>query len=103
MTSHDLINIKREAYKYTCSAAPSRNKSRLIDVIAINYIIYTHNFTVMDYWRNSSGKINITAGAPCILEWVNFAYRSGTHEWQESKFRLIADKLRKIYLHLSVK
>ena len=43
MTSHDLMNINREAYKYTRSAAPSRNKWRLIDVIAINYIVYTHN------------------------------------------------------------
>ena len=27
-----------------------------------------------------------------IREWVNFAYRSGSHEWQVSKFRVIADK-----------
>ena len=44
MTSHDLMNINPEAYKYTRSAAPSRSKWRLIDIIPINYIIYTHNF-----------------------------------------------------------
>ena len=43
MTSHDLMNINPEAYKYTRSAVPSRSKWRLIDIIAINYIISTHN------------------------------------------------------------
>ena len=44
MTSHDLVNINREVYKYTRSVAPSRSKWRLIDIITTNYIIYTHNF-----------------------------------------------------------
>ena len=44
MTSHDLININPEAYKYTRSVAPSRSKWRLIDTIAIDDKIYTHNF-----------------------------------------------------------
>ena len=48
MTSHDLMNINSEADKYTCSVAPSRSKWRLIDIIAINYIIYTHNFKLME-------------------------------------------------------
>ena len=47
MTSHDFMNINREAYKYTHSVAPSRSKWRLIDIIAINYIIYTHNFILL--------------------------------------------------------
>ena len=41
MTSHDLMNINSEADKYTRSAAPNRSKMQLIDIIAINYIIYT--------------------------------------------------------------
>ena len=48
MTSHDLMNINREAYKYTRSVAPSRSNWRLIDIIAINYIIYAQNFTPME-------------------------------------------------------
>ena len=53
MTSHDLVNINPEAY-YMRSAAPSRSKWRLIDIIPINYIIYTHNFY-------TSGKPRISA------------------------------------------
>ena len=34
----------QEVYKYTRSAAPSKSKWRLIDIIPINYMIYTHNF-----------------------------------------------------------
>ena len=48
MTSHNLMNINPEAYKYTRSAARSRSKWRLFDIIPINYIIYTHNFTLME-------------------------------------------------------
>ena len=49
MMSHDLMNINPKAYKYTRLAAPSRSKWRLIDIIPINYIVYTHNFyTVME-------------------------------------------------------
>ena len=44
MTSHNLMNFNPEAYKYTRSAAPSRSGRRLIDIIPINYIVYTHNF-----------------------------------------------------------
>ena len=44
MTSHDLMNINPEAYKYTRSAVPSRSKCRLNDIIPINYI----NFTLME-------------------------------------------------------
>ena len=44
MTSHDLVNINPEADKYTRLPAPSRSMGRLIDIIPINYIIYTHNF-----------------------------------------------------------
>ena len=57
MTSHDLMNINTEAYKYTRSAAPSRSKWRLIDIIAINYIIYTYNFY-------TNGKPRISAFQP---------------------------------------
>ena len=53
MTSHDLMNINPEAYKYTRSSAPSRSKWRLIDIIPINYIIYTHNFY-------TNGKLRIS-------------------------------------------
>ena len=38
------MNINPEAYKYTRSAPPSRSKWRLIDIMPINCIIYTHNF-----------------------------------------------------------
>ena len=44
IASHDLMKNNLEAYKYTRSAAPSRSKWRLIDIIAINCIICTHNF-----------------------------------------------------------
>ena len=57
MTSHDLMNINPEAYKYTRSAAPSRSKWQLIDIIPINYIIYTHNFY-------TNGKPRISAFQP---------------------------------------
>ena len=57
MTSHDLMNINPEAYKYTCSAVPSRSKCRLNDIIPINYIIYTHNFY-------TNGKPRISAFQP---------------------------------------
>ena len=55
MTSHDLMNINPEAY--TRSAAPSRSTWRLIDIIPINYIIYTHNFY-------TSGKPRICSFQP---------------------------------------
>ena len=54
MTSHDLININAEAYKYKRSAAPSRTKWRLNDIITINYIIYTHNFYTVEKPRISA-------------------------------------------------
>ena len=57
MTSHDLMNINPKAYKYTLSAAPSRSKWRLIDIIPINYMIYTHNFDTV-------GKPRISAFQP---------------------------------------
>ena len=57
MTSHDLININPEAYKYKRSAAPSRRKWQLNDIIPINYKIYTHNFYI-------SGKPRISAFHP---------------------------------------
>ena len=57
MTSHDLMNINSEADKYTRSAAPNRSKMQLIDIIAINYIIYTHNFY-------TNGKPRISAFQP---------------------------------------
>ena len=43
MMSHDLMNINPEAYKYMRSVARSRSKWQLIDIITINYIIFTHN------------------------------------------------------------
>ena len=57
MTSHNLMNINPEAYKYTCSSTPSRSKWRLIDIIPINYIISTHNFY-------TNGKLRIAAFQP---------------------------------------
>ena len=51
---HDLLNINSEAYKYTRSATPSRSKSRLIDIIPIKCVIYTHNFY-------TTGKLRISA------------------------------------------
>ena len=48
MTSHDLMNINPEAYKYMRSAAPSRSKWQLNDIIPINYIIYKHNFILIE-------------------------------------------------------
>ena len=57
MTSHDLMNINPEAYKYTRSAAPIRSKRRLIDIIPMKYIIYTHNFY-------TNGKPRISAFQP---------------------------------------
>ena len=57
MTSHDLMNINSEADRYTRSAAPNRNKMQLIDIIPINYIIYTHNFY-------TNGKPRISAFQP---------------------------------------
>ena len=54
MTSHDLVNINPEAYKYTHSVAPSRSKWRLIGIIPINYIIYTHNFYTNGKPRNAA-------------------------------------------------
>ena len=57
MTSHDLMNINSEADKYTHSAVPSRSKMLSIDIIPINYIIYTHNFY-------TNGKPRISAFQP---------------------------------------
>ena len=57
MMSHDLMNIISEVYKYTHSAAPSRSKWRINDIIPINYIISTHNFY-------SDGKPGISAFQP---------------------------------------
>ena len=57
MTSHDLMNVNPEAYKYMRSVPPSRSKWRIIDIIAINYIIYTHNFY-------TDGKPRISAFQP---------------------------------------
>ena len=57
MTSHDLINIIPEVYKYTHSAAPSRSKWRINDIIPKNYIISTHNFY-------TNGKPGISAFQP---------------------------------------
>ena len=36
----------------------------------IFYDVYLMFALITSYWRDSSGKINITAGAPCIREWV---------------------------------
>ena len=57
MTSHDFMNIISEADKYKRSAAPSKSKMQLIDIIPINYIIYTHNFY-------TNGKPRISAFQP---------------------------------------
>ena len=67
MTSHDLININAEAYKYKRSAAPSRTRSkwRLNDIIAINYIIYTHNFYTVKKPRISVFQLYAVCKNPC--------------------------------------
>ena len=43
MTSHDLMNINPEAFKYTRSAAPSRSNWRLIALFA-NDITRPHEY-----------------------------------------------------------
>ena len=53
----DLMNINPEAYKYTCSSAPSRSKWRLIDIFTINHTIYIHNIYI-------NGKLRISAFQP---------------------------------------
>ena len=57
MTSHDLMNINSDADKYTRLAAANRSKMQLIDIIAINCIIFTHNFY-------TNGKPRISAFQP---------------------------------------
>ena len=49
--------INPEAYKYTRSAAPSRSKWRLIDIIPIKYINYTHNFYTNEKPRISAFQL----------------------------------------------
>ena len=65
MTSHDLININAEAYKYKRSAAPRRTKWRLNDIIAINYIIYKHNFYTVKKPRISAFQLYAVCKDPC--------------------------------------
>ena len=48
MLSHDLMNIRAEAYKYEHSDAPSRSMCWLNHMIFIIYILYTHNFYTME-------------------------------------------------------
>ena len=57
MTSHNLMNINPEAYKYTPSVAPSRSKWRLIDIIIKNYAIYTQNFYTNEKPRISASQL----------------------------------------------
>ena len=52
-----MQHCSTEAYNYTRSAAPSRSKGRLIDIIPMKYIIYTHNFY-------TNGKPGISAFQP---------------------------------------
>ena len=49
MTSHDLMNINQETYKYKHSNAPRRSMWRLNDIIlSIIYIITHLIFTLME-------------------------------------------------------
>ena len=63
-TNDDLMNINPEAYKYTRSSAPSRSKWRLIDIIPINYIIYTHNFYTIGKLRISAFQLHAACKDP---------------------------------------
>ena len=45
MTSHNLMNIKPEAYKCKLSDAQAEVMWWLNDIIPIIYLIYTHNYT----------------------------------------------------------
>ena len=67
MTSYDLININPEAYKCMHSAAPNKSKWRLIDIIPINYIIYTPNFYTNGKPRISAFQPNAACKDPSML------------------------------------
>ena len=70
MTSHDLININAEAYKCKRSAAPSRSKGRLNDIIPIKYIIYTHNFYTNEKQKIFSFQLYADCKDPCSYSYT---------------------------------
>ena len=65
MTSHDIININPEAYKYKSSASCTKQKWRLNDIIPINYIINTHNFYTNENPRISASQLYAACKDPC--------------------------------------